>query len=75
MVILASFAASSNFNKYRVSLVNIKFFQIFLNLGPTFHKILYGTGRNLLTDNTLRKKIQDMWLRCLVVVSDQCEIG
>ena len=41
-------------------------FQIFLLVGH----LTNWTGHNLLTDNTLKKRTQDMLVRCLVIVSD-----
>ena len=41
-------------------------FQIFLLVGHFTN----WTGHNLLTDNTLKKRTQDMLVRCSVIVSD-----
>ena len=41
-------------------------FQIFLLVGH----LTNWTGHNLLTDNTLKKRTQDMLVRCSVIVSD-----
>ena len=42
-------------------------FQIFLDLDNFFYKL---DGHNLLTDNTLKKIIQDVLVRFLCMVSD-----
>ena len=41
-------------------------FQIFLLAGH----LINWTGHNLLTDNTLKKRTQDVLVRCSVIVSD-----
>ena len=41
-------------------------FQIFLLVGH----LTNWTGHNLLTDNTLKKRTQDVLVRCSVIVSD-----
>ena len=41
-------------------------FQIFLLVGH----LTNWTGHNLLTDNTLKKRIQDVLVTCSVIVSD-----
>ena len=41
-------------------------FQIFLLVGH----LTKWTGHNLLTDNTLKKRTQDVLVRCSVIVSD-----
>ena len=42
-------------------------FQIFLLVGH----LTNWTGHNLLTDNTLKKRTQDVLVTCSVIVSDQ----
>ena len=56
------FSAGNNFSLFRGHMS----FQIFLLVGH----LTNWTGHNLLTDNTLKKRTQDVLVTCSVIVSD-----
>ena len=56
------FSAGNNFSLFAGHMS----FQIFLLVGH----LTNWTGHNLLTDNTLKKRTQDVLVRCSVIVSD-----
>ena len=59
-LILASISAGNNFSLVTGHMS----FQIFLLVGH----LTNWTGHNLLTDNTLKKRTQDLLVRCSVIV-------